>query len=665
MAKRLKMPILLDVGAVWCHWCHVMDEGTYSDAEVVRLVNGSFIAVKVDRDENPEVDRYYQRQVTLLTGQGGWPLTAFLSSNGEAFLGGTYFPVQDTGGMPGFRRVLKEVARVWREEPGSVDASIRGLRDALLKVQDAEKSVSREAAQLRSEVMKSIDKGYDDNNGGWGVAPKFPHPTAVSFLLFRAWHEQDESALERARLVLMKMADGGMYDQLGGGFHRYSVDSGWHIPHFEKMLGDNAYLLKDYVEGASALEEPRLVEIIRGVTDYTLNTFSQAPAAGFASSQDADNRPGDDGSYYTWSRSELKAILTPEEMKIVQWRYGINAEGQMPHDPQRNTLYLFLTPAEIASQLKVSEEEVHHRLYSAKVKMLEARKARPKPIVDHALYASLNGAMIGALSLAGRFVDNTQAIVAARSAADIFLTHAYSVRRGVAHQLTSDGGKLWGLLEDQVEFATGLLDLSEVTGEGRYLETARSIVEITLERYGVAEEGGLLQSVAPDIYEGTMRGPLSTPTFPLEDSPHISPNAAMVMALTRISALTGDLSYEERARGLLDAVLSHIPRGSLFEAGAALASWMVEVPIVRVVIEGDDSDANVLYETAVKTYHPRRVVFRGEPSPPFVLPDEVSGNLGGGAGISRALVCRGTSCLPPVTGPTELAEAIRGSVSGP
>jgi hypothetical protein len=657
------MPVLLDIGAAWCHWCHVMDEGTYSDNEVVRLVNGSFIAVKVDRDENPEVDRYYQRQVVLLTGQGGWPLTAFLASSGEAFLGGTYFPVQDSGGMPGFRRVLKEVARLWREEPGSVDSSIKNLRETLVRARSTKNAASPEASKLRDSVARSIDKGFDDNNGGWGMAPKFPHPVAVTFLLFKAWHEQDEAAMDRARLVLMKMADGGMYDQLGGGFHRYCVDAGWHIPHFEKMAGDNAYLLRDFVEGASAISDPRLVEVVRGVTDYVLTTLARSPGGGFASSQDADNKPGDDGSYYTWSKSELKAILTPEEMKVVQWRYGINAEGQMPHDPGRNTLYLFLTPTEIAAELKVKEEEVHHRLISARAKMLDARKTRPKPLVDHALYASINGAMIGALSLSGRLVDNTKAIAAASSAADNFLSHAYSVRRGVAHQLTSDGGRIWGLLEDQVEFSLGLMDLAEVTGEGKYLEAGREIVNITLDRFAVGEEGGLLQAVAPDIYEGTMRGPLAESTFQLEDSPHLSPNAGMVMALARLSALTGDLSYEERGRKLLDAIVSGIPSGTLFEAGAALASWLMEVPVVRVVIEGDDSDANALYETAVKTYHPRRVVFRGEPSPPFVLPEEVSSSMESNESTARALVCRGTSCLPPVTEPAELASAIRSTAA--
>jgi hypothetical protein len=636
-----------------------MDEGTYSDAEVVRLVNGNFVAVKVDRDENPEVDRCYQKQVLVLSGQGGWPLTAFLSSDGEAFLGGTYFPVQDTGGMPGFRRVLKEVMHRWRDEHDTVDSNIRGLREALLRVSKSERPSSRAASQLRSAVDKSLGEGFDEDNGGWGLAPKFPHPGAVSFLLFKAWHEKDDKALERARLTLTKMADGGMYDQLGGGFHRYGVDASWHIPHFEKMAGDNAYLLRTYVEGACAIDEPRLTDIVRGITDYVLTTLSPDPEGGFASSQDADNSPGDDGNYYTWSKAELKAVLTPEELKVVQWRYGINAEGRMPHNPERNTLYLFLTPGEIALELKVPEEEVLHRLSYAKAKMIEARMARPKPHVDRALYASLNGPMLGALSLAGRFLNYHKAVSAARLTADRFLAHAYSSKRGMAHQLTSEGGKGWGLLDDQVGFALGLLDLAEVTGEGKYLEAGREIVEITIERFAVAEEGGLMRGIAPDVYQGIMQGSLEGSTFQLEDTPHLSPNAGMVLALARLSALTGDVSYDERGRTLLDAIVSRIPNGTLFEAGTALASWVLEVPTVRVVIEGEDADADALYESAIRTYHPRLVVFRGEPSPPFTLPDEVSSNLSGSPAIGRALVCRGTSCLPPITEPTKLASAIR------
>jgi hypothetical protein len=621
-------------------------------------VNENFVAVKVDRDQNPEIDRFYQQQVGALIGGGGWPLTAFLFPDGETFFGGTYYPVRDSGGMPGFRRVLKEVVRMWREDPAALRESNQNLRNALLQLVRREKGADVTAIKFRESVTRTLNADFDPENGGWGTAPKFPHPLAVSFLLFQAWREQDRIALDHARLTLDRMANGGVYDQLGGGFHRYSVDRGWHIPHFEKMSVDNSHLLRCYVEAASALRGGPFSDTVAGLTDFVLGTLARNPEGGFAASQDADNAPGDDGSYYTWSRTELKGILGPDELKVVRWRYGLDTEGVMPLNAEQNVLFNLFSPDEVARRIDMPESQVEMLLSTAREKMVKARTSRAEPFVDPALYASLNGGMIGAVALAGRFLGDVRAIETARRAADRFLEHAYSPTRGMAHLLSGWGGVGWGLLDDQAEFAIGLLDLAEVTGEGSYLDVAKNLLDICLKEFTVPEEEGILRDIAPAIYDGTKLGPFATSSFPLDDSPHLSANAAVIMALDRLFALTGDARYDEKAGKLLETVLPRMRRAGLFAAGAALASGIHEIPVVRVVIEGEGSEAEALYAAAARAYHPRRVVFCGEPRPPFTLPEEAVAEAAKATVSARALVCRGTSCFPPVTDTAALSALI-------
>ncbi|MCI4344582.1 MAG: DUF255 domain-containing protein, partial [Thermoplasmata archaeon] len=343
LARRTNRPVLLDIGAAWCHWCHVMDEGTYADSEVARLLRSQFVTVKVDRDENPEVDRRYQRQVGALTGEGGWPLTAFLTPEGDVFLGGTYFPPQDGLGRPGFRRVLKEVARLWKEEPETIRRNAAAVRDALGRSRDPGASpVGPSPSAFLESVRGHLLESFDTVNGGFGQAPKFPHPTGVAFLLWDAFASREDGSAERARTTLLRMADGGLHDQVGGGFHRYAVDEGWHIPHFEKMGVDNAALLDVFVEGARRFGEPRFVETVRDTVDWVSSVLWQ-PHGGFGASQDADNAPGDDGSYFTWSRPELKAVLTADELRLVTRFFGVGSDGRMPHDPERNVLFRLMT----------------------------------------------------------------------------------------------------------------------------------------------------------------------------------------------------------------------------------------------------------------------------------------------------------------------------------
>ena len=651
LARRTNRPVLLDIGAAWCHWCHVMDEGTYADGEVARLLRSQFVTVKVDRDENPEVDRRYQRQVGALTGEGGWPLTAFLTPEGDVFLGGTYFPAQDGLGRPGFRRVLKEVARLWKEEPETIRRNAAAVREALGRSREASSGATGPSPSVFLESVRGhLLESFDTVNGGFGQAPKFPHPTGVAFLLWDAFASHEDGSAERARTTLLRMADGGLHDQVGGGFHRYTVDEGWHIPHFEKMGVDNAALLDAYVDGARRFGEPRFVETVRDTVDWA-STVLGRPDGGFAASQDADNAPGDDGSFFTWSRPELKAILTAEELRLVTRFFGVGSDGRMPHDPERNVLFRLMTLNEARAGSTLSEKEASQRLESALRKMREARVRRATPMVDTAVYADINGAFIRAFARAGQTLGDPEAVQRAQGAADRFLSSAYDPAKGVAHRVDADGGHGWGQLADQAEFAYGLVELAGVTGLPKYLAPAEQL--LTLIDTEFRGENGVLRDLAPRLYDGPTIGSVADPSFPIEDHPHLSPNSAAALAMLRLASLTQTESWREKARTLLSAIQGRLAHAGLFATGAALGVGLLETPPARLVVEGTGEEADALYRAAATAWYPNAWLFRGTPPPPFSLPEELTKSPG--SGPARLLACFGTRCLAPMTDPSRVA----------
>ena len=655
LARRIGRPLLLDIGAVWCHWCHVMDEGTYSDVEVARLINLHFVAVKVDRDEHPEIDRRYQRQVGALTGEGGWPLTAFLTPDGAVFLGGTYFPPQDGMGRPGMRRVLKEVARLWEEEREKIDGNVEAVRQSLERLGSRGAPLGRPSTAFVDGIRSQIHQSYDPVNGGFGHAPKFPHPTAVSFLLLDSFVTGDPEPAERARTTLTRMALGGMYDQLGGGFHRYSVDESWHIPHFEKMGIDNAALLSAYVEGARRFADPLFAATARGTMQWIMEVLGHADG-GFSTSQDADNAPGDDGSYFTWSRAELKAILDPEEARLVGRVFGVGSEGRMPHDPERNVLFRLMSAEEAAEGTSVPAPEAQARLTQAMEKMREARQRRPAPFVDPARYAGLNGSMIRALVAAGTMFGATAAVHAAQSAADRILANGYRKGVGVAHRPDDEQPTGYGLLEDQADFALGLTELAAATLEPRYLEVAHDLLALIDQEF--RGEDGLLRDLAPSIYDGPKVGSLPQPSYPLEDNPHLAANSAAMLAFLRFAALTGQHEWIGKARALLPQVQRRVAGAGIFAASVALVTGLLDTAPARLVVEGSGPAANALRRAARSAWHPHAFVFEAPPPPPFSLPDEMA-SATGRATEPRALLCLGTRCLPPITRPEEIGPALQ------
>lgn len=652
LSQRTGRPILLDIGASWCHWCHVMDDGTYADAEVAQLLRQHFVAMKVDRDEHPEIDRRYQRQVGALTGEGGWPLTAFLTPDGAVFLGGTYFPPTDGHGRPGFRRLLKEVARLWKEEPAAARQHAQQIQDALARMSTRLASASASEEFLRS-VRRRVHDSADPVHGGFGDAPKFPHPTAISFLLWDEFSNSIPPSGERAREALVAMARGGLYDHVGGGFHRYSVDEGWHVPHFEKMAADNSALLLAYTEGAERFGRALFEETIRGTIGWVRSTLAD-PLGGFGASQDADNAPGDDGGYYTWTRAQLRAFLDPEEFRLFTRAFGVGSEGRMPEDPERNVLFRLMDLPEAVEGSDLAPETAERKFSAAMQKVRAARRLRPAPAVDHALYASLNGGMIRAFARAASFLGDPTVGPDARRAADRFLAHAYAPERGVAHRLHGTKAEGWGLLEDQVEFAAGLVELAGSTAEPKYARHAGELLSLIDREF--RGEDGLLRDIAPALYDGGELVRNSAPSYPLEDSPHFSANGLAALTFLRYASLTHEERWQEKAAALLPPIARRIGDAGLFAAGSALATGLLTTPAVSVVIEGEGSLADELERTAREIYHPNRWVFRGPPPPPFGVPELPSSSAP--AVGARALVCVGSSCREPITDAKTLASAL-------
>jgi len=649
LARRKGLPILLDIGASWCHWCHVMDEGTYSDPEVARLLLQHFVAVKVDRDEHPEIDRRYQRQVGALTGEGGWPLTAFLNPAGEVFLGGTYFPPSDGHGRPGFRRVLTEVARLWREEPERIRENAEGIQGALRRMREARAPEGQPLDAFVGGVVGEIRASVDPVHGGFGMAPKFPHPTAVSLLLWDEFAHGSSESGEAAHETLLQMADGGMFDQVGGGFHRYSVDEGWHIPHFEKMGVDNAALLAVYTDGAERFQEPRFEEVVRSTLGWVRETLAD-PLGGFGASQDADNAPGDDGSYFTWSRGELKEALDADELKLVTRFFGVGTDGRMPHDPNRNVLFRLLPVADAADG--VCPPKAAPALFSRALEKLRAvRATRAAPAVDRAIYTDINGRFIAAFARAGAFLGDRSVIADAQRAADRILKEAYRPDQGVAHSTGPVGPSGFGLLEDQVAFAAGLLELARGLAAPDYLEKAVRLLELVDREF--RGEDGLLRDLAPALYDGPPIGGVREPSYPLEDSPHLSANASASLSFLRLASLTHDDRWSAKSRALLGPIARRIGGAGLFAAGSALAAGLLETPPATVVVEGTGPAADALLRAARRAWHPNSWVFAGCPPAPFSLPGEMEG--AGTSREARALLCFGTVCAPPVTDPAAIA----------
>jgi len=659
-AKTEDKPILLDIGAVWCHWCHVIDRESYENAEIAKIINEHFVAVKVDRDERPDVDSRYQSAVSAISGQGGWPLTGFLLSDGKPFFGGTYFPPEDQMGRPGFRRVLLAVADSYRNRRGELERAANSLADAVSQAEVFAGSRADFDHGVVDSQMKSLTQLFDIKNGGFGRAPKFPHCSAIDLILERYQQTKEKHLLAMAETTLEKMARGGVYDQLAGGFHRYSVDERWLVPHFEKMSYDNSELLKNYVHAWQITSNPVLRDTAQGILDWVSATLSDQDRGGFYASQDADYSLDDDGDFFTWTLDEVRAVLTPEESRVIELYYDVEPHGEMHHNPAKNVLWIARGFNEIGQILKHNPDDIVTTKLQAEKKMMNARLKRPVPFVDKTMYASWNAMFVSAFLDASRSLMTPWIAVKCRAFAlktlDRMLREAWSETRGFAHRI--GGPVLFGSLDDQAFGVIALLDAYETTLDSKYFQAARRTMDLTLEKYGDAENGGFFDRSS----DAAPMGGLDVRRKPFQDSPTPSANSIAAIALTRLHAFTGEERYYAFAKKTLEAFAGIAPQYGLFAATYGLAATLFAHHPMQVVITGSEGN-----DLALKLEEAAHRVFRFGKS---VLRVTSGTQLTGLAEALRetlphlpldkplAIVCSGQTCLPPTTDPARLVAYI-------
>ncbi len=652
-ARAEGKPILLDIGAVWCHWCHVIDRESYEDPQLAALINEYYIPVKVDRDERPDVDSRYQAAVSAMTGQGGWPLTAFLTPDGKPFFGGTYFPPEDAMNRPGFRRILLGVAEAFRTRREEVDKTVKVLEEAISKAEMFQGANARFDSGVGDTMLDSITAMFDPRNGGFGQSPKFPHAAAIDLLLERYQSSGNKLFLTVAEKTLEKMALGGVYDQLGGGFHRYSVDERWLVPHFEKMSYDNSELLKNYLHGFQVTARPLFREIPEGMIAWVDEVLSDRERGGFYASQDADQTLDDDGDYFTWTLDELRAVLNADEARAMELYYDVEAHGEMHHNPAKNVLWVALSTEEVAKQLGTNETDARLIIARAKGKMLAARRLRPTTAVDTTVYVSWNAMFVSAYLDAARVLGRDDCRDFALKTIDRLLAECWDPATGFLHR--AGGPPLPGMLDDQIFAGIALLDAYESTLDRRYFETAERTLQVAIEKYADPEGGGFFDRAR----DAAAIGGLDLRRKPFQDSPTPGTNSMAAILCDRMYGLTGNRLYYDWAEKTLEAFAKIAPQLGLFAASYGLASVLHSRHTMQVVVTGEKNDraASSLESAANSVYRFAKSVLRVTPerlSSDFLAPalQQTIPNLRPEA--AQALVCVETSCHPPITNPEAL-----------
>jgi uncharacterized protein YyaL (SSP411 family) len=669
-AQRQNKPILLDIGAVWCHWCHVMDRESYDDPAVAQIVNDKFIAVKVDRDERPDIDSRYQIAVSAISGQGGWPLTAFLTPDGKPFFGGTYFPPDDRYGRPGFRRILEAIAAAYHEKHGEVLQSAESVMTAIAHAEAFTGRSGEFSPRIVDSVVNAAVKMFDFEHGGFGTAPKFPHPAVLYVFMDRYARTGDATLKTIIETTLEHMARGGMYDQLAGGFHRYSVDERWTVPHFEKMSYVNSELLKNYVHGWQVTGNPFFAEVARDIIRWMDEWLSDREHGGFYASQDADINLEDDGDYFTWTLDEARAVLREEELQVAALHYDIGEVGEMHHNPAKNVLHVRAPLEQIATRMGADTGRVRALLDSAKQRLYAARLKRPAPYVDKTVYTGWNALCVSAYLDAARVLHLDNARHFALRSLDRILSEAWKEGR-LAHVIAYSDPKAMhrqvpGLLDDYAFTVNACLDAYESTADLSYFNFARRIADAMIERFHDPTCGGFF-----DAETLASLGALSARRKPFQDSPTPAGNSSAAIALLRLHSLTNKQSYREKAQDTLEVFAGIAEQYGIFAGTYAIAAAMFASPHTLVVVVGTGEAADLLYAAAVAPFALNKSLLclpHNEVTPqalPPVLAETLPQAPGIREGRPLAVLCSNFTCRPPIFVADELARALRESLASP
>lgn len=563
-ARQEDRPVFLSTGAVWCHWCHVMARECFEDEEIVKLLNELFINIKLDRDERPDIDRRYQLAVSAMGSGAGWPLSVFLMPDKRPFFGGTYFPPEDSHGRPGFKSVLRAVSnfyKVKKEEAGNYARQImEALRPEVLQRGELRES-------FLDDAVTGILAHFDPEHGGFGTAPKFPMPGAFEFLIHRFFMSRGSFIGLAVKKTLEAMAHGGFHDQIGGGFHRYSVDAAWIVPHFEKMADDNAWLMRNYCDAYAVFGDERFKEVARGIITFTRDVLSD-PAGGFYASQDADVTAADEGGYFTWTDEEFKRVLTEEEYRVLSLHF-FHERGAMHHDPAKKVLFVAMEPGEIAEKLGMDIETVKKIIGRGKEKLLKERNTREAPIVDKNLYTSVNGMVISSYLRVFRVLNDPRLLEFGLKSLDRILRERFI--KGVLFH--SEG--VAAVLDDYIYLIDALVAAYEVTGEKRYISQADELMERCREKFEDKGQGGLFD---------TESEVLGTRLKRIEDIPHPSANSVAAMLMLKLFSMTGKESYSRAAEETLK-LFSGAAQGMGIHAGSYFCALDAYFHLLKLSVE--------------------------------------------------------------------------------
>jgi len=600
-AKREDKPILLSIGGVWCHWCHVMAHECFENEEIARIINENFIPIKVDREERPDIDRRYQDFVYALTGSGGWPLTVFLTPDGKPFFGGTYFPPEDRWGKPGFKNLLLKIAKLWKEDR----KRLLNYAQDILQLLESQEKVDQKGQISEQLLERGINYTLhllDNINGGIGVAPKFHHAKFWELLLYRHFLTKDKNLLTVVEFSLDAMAKGGVYDHLLGGFFRYSTDDRWMIPHFEKMLYDNAELLHLYSLAYQVIPKKLYKRVAIGIVEY-YREEGVDPEGGFYASQDADIGILDEGGYYTFSTKDFEKVLSKDELEIANLYFGI---AKKEKDEERGNLFIRNTEEEISKQLNITIENVEMVVESIKNKLLKYREeTREKPFIDKTIYANWNGLMLKGLSTYYKVFLDPWAKEFANKTANRLIGKLY--KNGELYH--AEGVK--GFAEDYVFLAKGLLGLFEITQENKWLAISLDLMEKAIEKFWDKEKGGFFDSDR----EG--EGLLKLKKKSIVDSPIQSVNGAAPYLLLLLAGLSNKTNFIDLAKDNLEAFatdIEYLPTAS--------ASYLISLyAFLKGIFKVETRD---YYEESLRLFRPFKFVIWGD--------------------IDGILICEGSSC---------------------
>ena len=642
-ARELDRPIFLSIGYSACHWCHVMERESFEDEDTAQLLNASFVSIKVDREERPDLDEIYMKAVQAMTGQGGWPMTVFLTPTLEPFFGGTYFPPEDRHGRPGFKSLLRWITELWDKDREKALRQGQSLTDHIRSESSAKLEGELDPGVLDAS-LGALAGSYDPRWGGFGNAPKFPHAMDLRILL-RHWKRTgNDHALEMATHTLDRMAAGGIYDHLGGGFARYSTDEKWLIPHFEKMLYDNALLVPCYLEAFLVTGKPAYETVVRETCDWVLDEMVTSEG-GFASSLDADSE-GEEGKFYAWTPAELADVLGDEHGRWMAAWFGVTGEGNFEHG--KSALWRPESDETVAERLGVELDTLRTVAAEARTKLFEARRVRVPPGKDDKVLASWNGLMISALAQAAQVLEHERYLQAAQTAARFILTEMRqpdgrlyaTARHGRAH--------LNAYLDDYAFLIQGLIDLYETDFDEEWLRASLALETILDERFEDPDKGGFF-TVGTD--HESLLARLKNP----QDGALPSGNAVHALNLLRLAELTGESEYAARAERTLRSVAQLVNRYPQAFSQLLQAVDLLAVGPREIVVAGDPGEPSfdALVHEVRKTFLPQRVVARGHERADTKLMPLVAGKLAEAAS-ARAFVCRNYTCGLPANTVGEL-----------